>query len=347
MLNIRIFVKLPQLELIKSTQSNLLNWIYSIEFIQLNLLDRIYSIEFTQLNLLDRIYSIESTQLNLLHLILVWQLATQNLIILTISNPESHYFDDWQPRILLFWRPATQNDLVWRPATQNFIVLTTSNPESYHFDNQQLRILSFWQPATQNNLVWRPPNLSSSCHFDKQKNNVENSIIKSLKRYSRPNNQEKHLPEPLDTWKPGWTFYSVILVTVLRMIPSYGSRVWDPWSKHWRTVGCSLSTYFRDKQEKRRRRSWKLRNDWKFSSIEKLIRFLRLMSTIRCHYRSRCMFKVTRELNRSGFLGQIHWKEIDSLVWNSFYTLFFGILCQVECINSSRDRGFKSHFWPM
>jgi hypothetical protein len=53
--------------------------------------------------------------------------------------------------------------------------------------------------------------LSSSCHLDKQKNNVENSTIKSLKWYSQLNSREKHLPKWLAAWKAGWTFYSVIL----------------------------------------------------------------------------------------------------------------------------------------
>jgi hypothetical protein len=51
--------------------------------------------------------------------------------------------------------------------------------------------------------------LSSSCHLAKIKNKVKNTRKKSLKWYSRPNNREKCLLEPLDAWKPGWTFYSV------------------------------------------------------------------------------------------------------------------------------------------
>jgi hypothetical protein len=42
-----------------------------------------------------------------------------------------------------------------------------------------------------------------------KKYKVKNTTIKSPKWYSRPNNREKRLPEPLAAWKPGRTFYSV------------------------------------------------------------------------------------------------------------------------------------------
>ncbi len=222
------------------TGSTWIDRIYSIELTQLNKLNCIYSIQSTQLNLLNWIYSIESTQSNLLNQIYFIK-STWSHSGLTTGNPESYHFDDQQPRILLFWQPATQNDLVWQPATQNLIVLKTGNPESYCFDDFQLkmiwfgdrqpRISLFWQLATQNLIILTTGNSESyrfgdwqlkMIWFDNhliwvqvatltnQKNNVENSTIKLLKRYSQPNNREKRLPEPLDAWKPGWTFYSVV-----------------------------------------------------------------------------------------------------------------------------------------
>ncbi len=86
---------------------------------------------------------------------LFWQPATQNLIVLTTGNSKWFGLANSDPESHCFDDRQLRISLFWQLATQNLIILTAGNPGSYHFDNRQLRILLFWQPATQNDLVWR------------------------------------------------------------------------------------------------------------------------------------------------------------------------------------------------
>jgi hypothetical protein len=75
--------------------------------------------------------------------------------------------------------------------------LTTGNPILFiRFDD--------WQP---NKLATQLPILSSSCHLNKQKIQIKNLTVKSLKCNRRPNSQEKRLPKLLGAWKTAFIFY--------------------------------------------------------------------------------------------------------------------------------------------
>jgi hypothetical protein len=39
---------------------------------------------------------------------------------------------------------------------------------------------------------------------------ANNFPVNPARVYSRPSSREKRLPEPLDAWKTGWTFYSEV-----------------------------------------------------------------------------------------------------------------------------------------
>ncbi len=76
--------------------------------------------------------------------------------------------------------------------------------------------------------------------------------------------------------------------------------------------------------EKRQEKSWVLRNDSKLSSIEKLIRFVRLMWTRR-RFRLWCMFYVTCGLNR-------FWANLLKNLFQHF-EIFFYIILLVHILN--------------